>query len=256
MAKSIQTRAELEAHFRDHIDFLESSADAYDRGKDGEAKRLAVSLRVLLHDTDASHSLLGQLDRRTGSFISTALPYEEANTMPHGGLVMVAADGPKSKYVAMLDQVPFQRWLPFEDWWNEAVFVDKERRSLSRKQLVLAVANQDGGAHVDPKLSETYARLSRHNAMGWRIGDPIKGAPIPLAERAAIRQIAHECLKTLQPGYAKAPSETPMMFFGGGGAYNSPDVPDLPRVASPGRNDPCPCGSGKKFKKCHGAPAI
>ena len=23
--------------------------------------------------------------------------------------------------------------------------------------------------------------------------------------------------------------------------------------ATPGRNDPCPCGSGKKFKKCHGA---
>ena len=24
----------------------------------------------------------------------------------------------------------------------------------------------------------------------------------------------------------------------------------VPRV---GRNDPCPCGSGKKYKKCHGA---
>jgi len=23
----------------------------------------------------------------------------------------------------------------------------------------------------------------------------------------------------------------------------------------PGRNDPCPCGSGKKFKRCHGAPS-
>ena len=23
----------------------------------------------------------------------------------------------------------------------------------------------------------------------------------------------------------------------------------------PGRNDPCPCGSGKKYKKCHGDPA-
>jgi preprotein translocase subunit SecA len=22
-----------------------------------------------------------------------------------------------------------------------------------------------------------------------------------------------------------------------------------------GRNDPCPCGSGKKYKKCHGATA-
>jgi uncharacterized protein len=31
--------------------------------------------------------------------------------------------------------------------------------------------------------------------------------------------------------------------------------PETRRVeATPGRNDPCPCGSGKKFKKCHGAP--
>ncbi|MEO7246036.1 MAG: SEC-C metal-binding domain-containing protein [Rubrivivax sp.] len=26
-------------------------------------------------------------------------------------------------------------------------------------------------------------------------------------------------------------------------------------AAAPGRNDPCPCGSGRKFKKCHGAAA-
>jgi preprotein translocase subunit SecA len=24
-------------------------------------------------------------------------------------------------------------------------------------------------------------------------------------------------------------------------------------AAKVGRNDPCPCGSGKKYKKCHGA---
>ncbi|MDZ4661523.1 MAG: SEC-C metal-binding domain-containing protein [Pseudomonadota bacterium] len=29
-----------------------------------------------------------------------------------------------------------------------------------------------------------------------------------------------------------------------------PITRDQPKV---GRNDPCPCGSGKKFKKCHGA---
>ena len=30
--------------------------------------------------------------------------------------------------------------------------------------------------------------------------------------------------------------------------------PSTRRVeAQPGRNDPCPCGSGLKFKKCHGA---
>jgi len=25
------------------------------------------------------------------------------------------------------------------------------------------------------------------------------------------------------------------------------------QFAGVGRNDPCPCGSGKKYKKCHGA---
>jgi uncharacterized protein len=25
------------------------------------------------------------------------------------------------------------------------------------------------------------------------------------------------------------------------------------REPRPGRNDPCTCGSGKKYKKCHGA---
>ncbi|TFG62800.1 MAG: hypothetical protein E4H28_07235, partial [Gemmatimonadales bacterium] len=26
-----------------------------------------------------------------------------------------------------------------------------------------------------------------------------------------------------------------------------------PGSAEVGRNDPCPCGSGKKYKKCHGS---
>src|SRR5690606_26383073 len=33
-------------------------------------------------------------------------------------------------------------------------------------------------------------------------------------------------------------------------AEQKPVVREGPRV---GRNDPCPCGSGKKYKKCHGA---
>ena len=32
-----------------------------------------------------------------------------------------------------------------------------------------------------------------------------------------------------------------------------PRVEQIVRGPQPGRNDPCPCGSGKKFKKCHGA---
>ncbi|MES2425063.1 MAG: UPF0149 family protein [Pseudomonadota bacterium] len=32
-----------------------------------------------------------------------------------------------------------------------------------------------------------------------------------------------------------------------------PKVQQVRKEAGPGRNDPCHCGSGKKFKKCHGA---
>jgi uncharacterized protein len=32
-----------------------------------------------------------------------------------------------------------------------------------------------------------------------------------------------------------------------------PKVAPVQVTASPGRNDPCHCGSGKKYKKCHGA---
>jgi preprotein translocase subunit SecA len=36
---------------------------------------------------------------------------------------------------------------------------------------------------------------------------------------------------------------------GGGDGASNQVKRDSPKV---GRNDPCPCGSGKKFKKCHG----
>ncbi len=32
-------------------------------------------------------------------------------------------------------------------------------------------------------------------------------------------------------------------------------VPYRREAHKPGRNEPCPCGSGKKFKKCHGSSA-
>jgi len=255
-AKIPQSIHELEAHLGEHLGFLRSSADAYDRGEDGEAKRLAVSLRVLFHDTAQSHSLLGQLGRLNSEFISSALPHDQGNLSTHGGLIMIAASGKNTKYVAMLDDVPYKRWLPYADWWNEVVFVDDQKQALTRKELVLAVANQDGGAHVDPALNETYARLSRHSSLGWVISSAGETHPIPKAERAAIRQIAHEALKTLIPTYAKKPAHVADMIFGGGGLHAGVTVPLPPAPRKIGRNDPCPCGSQKKFKKCHGATII
>ncbi|MEQ1877945.1 MAG: SEC-C metal-binding domain-containing protein, partial [Bdellovibrionia bacterium] len=39
------------------------------------------------------------------------------------------------------------------------------------------------------------------------------------------------------------------------GPQGAKTVEPVRRQETVGRNDPCPCGSGKKFKKCHGANA-
>lgn len=57
----LQTKAELIAHLREQLQFLRSSSLAFDVGNYGEAKRLAVILRILLHDTKRSASLLTSL---------------------------------------------------------------------------------------------------------------------------------------------------------------------------------------------------
>jgi preprotein translocase subunit SecA len=58
---------------------------------------------------------------------------------------------------------------------------------------------------------------------------------------------------------AKSESHAEVSAFGTPAA-ESGRAPETPRRAPAvtqdpkvGRNDPCPCGSGKKYKKCHGA---
>ena len=50
--------------------------------------------------------------------------------------------------------------------------------------------------------------------------------------------------------------EVQNLSYSGGGEEPSPQ-PKAPRrnlEQKVGRNEPCPCGSGRKYKKCHGAP--
>jgi preprotein translocase subunit SecA len=52
---------------------------------------------------------------------------------------------------------------------------------------------------------------------------------------------------------ARAPSPPRAMQATHGDPGDAPSRPAARSVAKVGRNDPCPCGSGKKYKKCHGA---
>jgi preprotein translocase subunit SecA len=49
----------------------------------------------------------------------------------------------------------------------------------------------------------------------------------------------------------KEQEEQPMFYEAAGGGTSRPQAVRKDRKV--GRNDPCPCGSGKKYKKCHGS---
>jgi preprotein translocase subunit SecA len=80
------------------------------------------------------------------------------------------------------------------------------------------------------------------------------GAPPPPAPNGAV----------LPPPTPPGPTITSRVTFSGGAVsppsssegekeVKLPSVTIRRDVAKVGRNDPCPCGSGKKYKQCHGA---
>ena len=56
MTKYTLTQEELLDHLKEQVAFMKQSATSYDKGFDDEAKRLAVVIRVLVHDTQNSTS--------------------------------------------------------------------------------------------------------------------------------------------------------------------------------------------------------
>lgn len=262
-----QSEAELAAHLEEQLQFLEFSADAYDRGFEGEAKRLAVALRVLFHHYRTSKALLAQLGRLEATrFFDSAFPDLPGNTLTYAGLLVTAHTKQGAKYLPMLDdqQIGPGEWIPFQRWWNGIVFVDNSRRRISRKDLVLSVADQDGGAHVDPGLNATYAALSRSNSIGWSVVKGGKEEPMGPPHLAALRQITHESIKSLRPDYTKKNQPLDALMYSAGAAVfdSAPGPLVLPAFMSPqhhlvtkqpSKNAPCPCGSGKNYKRCHGA---
>ncbi len=247
-----QSADELHQHLKDTIQALELSIDALARGYEGEAKRLAASIRVLVHDTNFSESLLGQLGQKAIPFYDTSVPYNPKSFMPYMGLTAMALTKEGATHVALLDMLPPEsppRWVDFDEWWDKVIFIDKNASRTSRKDLILAVANQDGGVHVDRVLDEKYANLSRRNSLAWRFSNPRRDVPLDGPEKAAVRQIAHEVLKSLNPAMPSMKPDVEGALIIGVQAEAKDEQLSIPKV---GRNDPCPCGSGKKYKRCHG----
>jgi preprotein translocase subunit SecA len=112
--------------------------------------------------------------------------------------------------------------------------------------------NLRGYAQRDPKLEYQREGFGLFGEMEQRIDDTFAefalkfGYPRPnLAPQATNRRVA---------GGAGSPStsDAPKGPLSSGGAAAGAGAAGAAQGKT-GRNEPCPCGSGKKFKKCHGA---
>jgi len=208
-AKKARKEREFLEALIEQYEFIKSSCETYDKGVEAEAKRLATHIRILVHDTSRSKSLLALMGIKDKiEFLSTASPEPSLpveNLLPEARLVTIRSwakngDG-GAKYEPILDEkIPGHPWraLIFKDWWYEIVIDDKKNK-FCRKDLVLEVANKDGGAHIAPELDEVYYKLTRENSMGWKFSNGkfeknFENSPV----LPSIRQIAFEMLKTLE----------------------------------------------------------
>ncbi len=238
-AKRIKVpKSELKAQLKEQIGFIVSSCEFFDQGKHQEAKRIATHLRILFHDTRMSKSLLGQLGLESIRYLNTSEPHDPANLVCHVGLISFRFDCPSGRRTWIVpkgdpDKLPKKALLRLPEWWNMKVIVAKGNKkdiAFSRRELVLHVANTDGGSHVDNALDENYMALSRWNAIGIvTIQNGIE-KPIENPVFACIRQIAHEVLSTLQTKHPE--------FFEKPYSYRKSG---LPSADNPGTGEPTVC---------------
>ncbi|MBE1506920.1 hypothetical protein [Rhizobium viscosum] len=216
------------------LKFMRRSCDLYDAGDEDEAIPLALEMRKLLYDRGSSKSLLGQLGfKEKMMFVDSALypdrwravvekMAEEKGMVATRSIVLSLSDvRPNSdgiaEFRAPLSEPHFYLGDPlsaacpvvqaFEGWWTTPVVEASSGRCFSRANLIMIIADQENGAHVDPELDGDFqdlcidtlgiaARWTKHGPRHedtFDVPDVTKSLPY-----SAVRQVAWEVLTSIE----------------------------------------------------------
>ncbi len=201
----------LVAKYDEFLELLQALCEYYDRDeKEILALPISTSIRVLVHDTRRSTSLLTHLGKKDAKYISTNTSSDRDPV--HLGIVRRIHVGVKdgvggeAKYWPLCDERYFEKpqecnELKFSEWWEKEVVFRSNEHSLTRKDIILSVANKDGGAHFDSEVEEKYDAF-RHSWSGGStlvgINSGIRRGYDNVPTFPAIRQIAYELLSTIK----------------------------------------------------------
>lgn len=181
-----------------HLSFIARSVELYDQGHKDEALRIAVSLRVMFHDTKSSTSLLTHLGGKSSVHLRSTFVSQKSMNADYGGVhwhtvipVMLTSQGVQ----APTSSWPTRSIMLIDDWWKEEIWLEGTI-ALSRKDIILSAANQDGGAHVDANPSQKTMKAKR----GPEATVYVNGKPLDSGMQnhhfPLIRQMAYEILES------------------------------------------------------------
>lgn len=184
-------------HLRRQLEYLRRSCELYDAGHLDEAIRLAVAIRVLIHDTDKSKSLFRQMGVKEQLKLVTSFGLVKKlpkNFQPVSIFPLFASSDEGGSSAPFPMPTP-HILMSVSEWWEEAVWMQKS--TLTRKDIILNTANKEGGAHVQTAppeiIQELRQGLSQVNSLkvnGVEVGSPDNYHLI------LIRQFAHELLNS------------------------------------------------------------
>ncbi len=166
------------------------------------------------------------------------------------------------------DEVPvlrkFEQWISLQaidaNWKDHLLQMDHLRQGIGLR----------GYGQKDPKVEYKKEGFTFFQQMTYRIREQVAREVLRIQvvtrEQQEAQQAASRAAADLERKIAEqrrrqrvieshADVAATANADGAGGGLRierQPVVRESPKV---GRNDPCPCGSGKKFKKCHGADA-
>ncbi|WP_149915233.1 hypothetical protein [Sphingobacterium cavernae] len=195
------THEELHKHLVEQLEEIRCLCDAYDNGGYIVYKSISIKLRVLFHHTNRSNSLLNQL-HMDKEMTSTSGKKIEGNLFKNFyGLVHIIVKPEAKSIFGHGKLIPIKEKVNLKYWWEEeVVLTDSNGIDFTRKNIILAISNKDGGGHVDPYVASEYYNLKSGEASGVvfnRDGTSYTFNPLI----ASIRQIAEEVLLSFNDDY-------------------------------------------------------
>jgi hypothetical protein len=163
-----RTKDDLLVLLGEQLGFIKTSSDAFDNGFEAEGKRLASSIRLLVHNTwkpDGTPnqiSLLTQLNVLYDidyfeTFTDPIIEYDKGSLFSRASLIY-SAIGPR--YLLSPNQPTAK--VSFDAWWKKILII-VENVSYDRKSILLNLTERDGGQHIDPTLDAFYHLLSHRD---------------------------------------------------------------------------------------------